>query len=546
MITRTTVAVVAKRWRLSLTRAPGHQSRLPELALFGLWLGCVLLLTAHHALWRDEVRALTIALQGDNLASFWVDLRGEGHPALWYLVLRALHGVVATPLVLPAASIGIAAAAVLLLLLYSPFSRWVLVLMLLGGLLLFEYSVMQRNYGITVLILFSIAIRYPKNRDHGVWLGCLLFLLANTNVHSVVLTGAFLLFWLMELLRVHGLRLSRPMTWFAVNAGIATLGVVVCALTVYPPYNDAVLSDGMRGDLSAILGHVLLTAGPFDLLSGFPAARWGGAPHWLFEGWLLFVSAALYGSLLGLLRSPGAVVAGLMALLGFSAFFTLIYSGGYRHEGLWLSFIITLYWITRTRAVPAPALPMRAPWLVSIGSAALVMLLALQVPPGLRAVAGVVLDRPPLSRSRDFGALIASRPDLQTAIVLGEPESLVEFVPYYAPNPTYMLRQSTFGSVVKFARSVKLDLSLGDLLATARSLSVAQDKAVLILMEPRLDADQPAHVVDDGYGRIFRITPDEVRDFLAATTLLKRFGPAQTDETFDVYLLDGPRQMGAR
>ena len=133
----------------------------------------MLILTAHHALWRDEVRALTIALQGDNLVSAWLQLRGEGHPALWYLILRLMHDVVATPLVLPVASVAIASAAALLLVLYSPFSRWVLALMLFGGLMLFEYSVTQRNYGISVLLLFGIAIRYPKDRDRGLWLGCL-------------------------------------------------------------------------------------------------------------------------------------------------------------------------------------------------------------------------------------------------------------------------------------------------------------------------------------------------------------------------------------
>ena len=71
--------------------------------------------------------------------------------------------------------------------------------------------------------------------------------------------------------------------------------------------------------------------------------------------------------------------------------------------------------------------------------------------------------------------------------------------------------------MVKFARWVKHDLSLGDVLATARSLAAANGKPVLILMEPPLDPAQPAHVIDDGYGRIFSITPDQVNDFLAAT-----------------------------
>ncbi len=510
-----------------------------ELGLFAAWLAVVLALAAHHAMWRDEVRALTIALQGESLPAAWVALRGEGHPALWYLILRGMHVIAATPAVLPAAGIMAAAAAALLLVLRSPFSRWMLVLILLGGPFLFEYSVMARNYGISVLLLFVIAVRYPNDRDGGPWLGLLLFLLANTNVHSVVLVAAFLLFWFVELVGVHGLRPVRPIGWFLVNAGIATLGVMACVVTVYPPYNDAVMSDGLRGGLPGILAGVLSTGWSFDALIDSPVERYAHAPLWALVAHIV-LTILLYGSILGVARSPGAVLGGLAALLGLSVLFTLVYSGGYRHEALWLAFMITLFWIVRARGAPA------APRLAALGSGAMVLLLALQLPGGARPVVGMLLHRPPLSRSRDFGALVASRPDLADAVVIGEPESVIEALPYYTANPTYMLRQSEYGSVVKFARSVRLDLSLGDVLATARTLAGQTGKPVLILMEPALDPAQPAQVVDDGYGRTFSITPAQVAAFLAGTTRLAHFGPAQTDESYDVYLLNPPAKGNER
>src|SRR5215472_604514 len=88
-----------------------------KLGLFVLWLSLVLFMAWHHAFWRDEVRALSLALQGENVVEMFKSLRGEGHPALWYLFLRAAYFVVRSPAVLPLVSISIAAAAALLLVL---------------------------------------------------------------------------------------------------------------------------------------------------------------------------------------------------------------------------------------------------------------------------------------------------------------------------------------------------------------------------------------------------------------------------------------------
>ena len=49
-------------------------------------------------------------------------------------------------------------------------------------------------------MLFLLAMLYEKRRDGSIVLGLLLFLLANCNVHSILLAGAFLVFWLIDIL----------------------------------------------------------------------------------------------------------------------------------------------------------------------------------------------------------------------------------------------------------------------------------------------------------------------------------------------------------
>ena len=73
------------------------------------------------------------------------------------------------------------------------------------------------------------------------------------------------------------------------------------------------------------------------------------------------------------------MLAGLAALLGFSAFFVLIYGGSYRHEGLWLAFLITLFWIEFADPMPLEAGQIRAPGWVRLGQGAFILLLVLQL-----------------------------------------------------------------------------------------------------------------------------------------------------------------------
>src|ERR1700739_2024372 len=64
-----------------------------DILLLAGWTLLVGLQIARHVMWRDEVRALTIALNGDDLIAMLRGLHGEGHPALWYLLLRGAHAV---------------------------------------------------------------------------------------------------------------------------------------------------------------------------------------------------------------------------------------------------------------------------------------------------------------------------------------------------------------------------------------------------------------------------------------------------------------------
>lgn len=501
-----------------------------DILLLAGWAALVGFQISRHVMWRDEVRALTIALNGDDLIAMLKGLHGEGHPALWYLLLRGAHAVVDRVEVLSGVAFVVGLVTVALLIFRSPFPRPLVLLMITGHALLFEYVVMARNYGISALLLFAIAACYPTRRDRGALLGVLLFLLANTNVVGAIMAGAFLLFWLLDLLETRGTcdwRWSAQLTNFAINAFIATIGVVICAATMLPTYNDAAARDWSHDSP--------LTAAILSFVN--PGATSLGA---LFANLLpgIVGSVLLFAATLGLLPRRPAFLAAIAALLLTSLFFAVAANGAYRHAAVWLSFLITLYWIGWSKVTAPSASGLALDRLLpAIGRVSLLLMIAIQTAAGMNdlrnAATGVVA-----SRSADLGRLIASRADLANAVILSEPEYLVEALPYYVKNPVYLARDHRFGSVVIFSRKGKMDGDLGETLRLARELRDTTRAPVIILLAYRLDEITPDRIYDEGKDwRTFRASAAQIRDFRAATTMLRRFGPARTDESFDVYLL---------
>ena len=505
---------------IAIGAAPaGVLRRFGPFVLFAGWLAVTLWFALHHTFWRDEVRALTFATAGRDVVQMWRGMRGDSHPVLWYLLLRGGHALIGK-MALPVIAYVIGAAAAALLVWRGPFSLLEKGVLLVTKFMVFEYVVMARNYGVSMLLMFAFAALYRRWRLKGPGLGIILFLLANTNVHSALLAGALMWVWMYDVAREQGLRWQAPQRTVVLNGVILALGIAACGLTVYPTIHDAIVAP--PHSVGGYFAH-LLNAG-----LEFPTFTYqeGHVP-------LFVVSALLLLSLLTFTDNLGRLSAAVMGFVGLFSLFYLVYGGAYRHGALLLAFFVTLVWIGRTD----PARPPGAGLARRVGGVALALLIAMQAVSGLHYL--YALTKLPTSRSRDFGALIRQHPELRNAVVIADPDYLVEPLSYYAPNPVYLMRQQIPGPRVVYTRKARLDLSLDDVLAQARSLNAQRGTPVLILLPHPLKLDAPL-VVHEAYDWVFRTTPDEVRRFEAQTTLLQRFGPALTDETYAVYEFKGP------
>ncbi|MEO7177703.1 MAG: hypothetical protein ABIW83_02555, partial [Allosphingosinicella sp.] len=317
-----------------------------------------------------------------------------------------------------------------------------------------------------------------------------------------------------------------------INAAIAAAGALICFLTVFPTVHDAAQADVAGSLTPAGLAAALLSpAESFWLLLPH-----GTPPEPAIRAAFILILA---GSLLGLARSPGALLSSLLALAGFELFFQLVYPGGYRHQALFLIYLIAMYWlVARGHGGRWPAAWRAEEGLARAAAAgrwAFVILLALQVVKSADPLSREAQGRP-YSRARDLGRLLAQE-RLRHAVLIADPDILLEPMPYYTPNPIYLMREQRFGTVPLFTRRARVDLSLDDYLADARALRARTGRPVVILMMHRFDPAQPPFRLREVYAWDFSADPTQVRRFQAATRRLASFGPAVTDESYDVYLL---------
>src|SRR4030065_1027453 len=133
-----------------------------------------LVLLLHHEPWEDEAHTWLVARDLD-IISIFKQMAYDGTPALWY-ILNVPFAKTGLPYMSEfILHLVIAIAAVTIFILYAPFSKLTKVLFIFSYYMAYEYSIIARSYGLSILILFLIAALYTKRFEYPLWYGFLIF-----------------------------------------------------------------------------------------------------------------------------------------------------------------------------------------------------------------------------------------------------------------------------------------------------------------------------------------------------------------------------------
>jgi hypothetical protein len=447
-------------------------------AAFVAYCAVVVFVTFHHEFWEDEVRAWSIAREADTLPDLFASLRDEGHPPLWYLVLFAATRVSGSPAVLPACSLIVAAAAMACFLIWSPFSWWLKVLFLCGILPLYEYSVMARSYGLVMLTLFTVCALYPRRLERPLPLAVALALLANTSAHGAILAAGFAASIAAEW--VLGGKARTASRWSPIAALLVVVAGFASALALaWPDSASAVFHPEALSVPNAVHALGRFLAHPAHQ---FPMVF--GARH-------LLLGAALIGLLaLALLDKPYLLGAFLAGAAGLSVFLELVYSGPRRHQGVLVLLVVAAAWLASEARSVTLWQPLQR---VVVALRRFALPLALAALFARQAVAAYNMIRFDLEHdmtsAKAFGEML--RRQYPNAIVMGEPDSPLESLPFYAPNLIYIPRERRFGNWTHFTSANQRDLSLYDLLSIGKALRSQTRQPVLLALGHDLSANPP-------------------------------------------------------
>ena len=510
----------------------------PRLSPAGLWviIGAyvllVVLLAFFHEMWRDEVRAFSVATGMQSWGALLAQLRYEGHPILWYAILRIGFGVTHSNLVLPVAALLFATVASYLILRFAPFPIWLRVMALFGAFLGYELSVSPRNYGIGVMLMILSCIAFRRRTERPIVLALCLFLLANTSIHGVLAVMVFVLYWLLDA------RDAKQRSEFLSGRGLIAIALIVIgvAFAIYtakpsPDMAWAVSLDKL--DYGKVLRSIFMDPGlglrgfGMTSITAVSELPWRLTPIDPGVATRIIVDiciAWLFWNLRGNLRALLAIG---IAIVGFAVFFRNIYTAGLRHEGIVLFLILSICWIDAERKGNAGRL--------AIGLLPIFALQSLALP--------VLVHRSikyQKSSAKAYGQFIRSHPGYANAVLIGEPDYPMESLPYYVSNRIFMPRQREMTDHVVFDNGVKRKnlMSLGELVAVSDSIACAAKAPVLLAIGyPSFQFGMTGigHPLYRGLSFTWS-RPEWVR--LGALSPVAVFSRATTDEVYRVYERD--------
>ncbi len=393
----------SNRPRMFSTARPERGERLFAVLTTLAFMLVTVPVALHHEMWRDELQAWLIARDSPSLASLFHSLRYEGHPALWYLLLRALTHVFDDPRTLQFVSLVCGAATVYLFALFAPFSRVIRALFAFGYFVVYGYTIVARSYSLEMLLLIVMCVLLTRERPRWLAAGGVMFLVANTSIYGTILVTAMISALVVDAIVGRSCALLRAASARSLALVLlpAVFGIILAISQVRTPADAPFHGNGLlTPSRSELLTAERLTSvwrayvpipsmGQVSDLgeTNFLADR---SPRAAALGAALSLVALLLAAI-SMRRSIVALVFFVTATTGMLLFSLAVFSGALRHQGHFFLALITALWLARGdgRSPHEPgALPSLTLWVDRYADALIIVLLCIQVAGGVPRLAG--------------------------------------------------------------------------------------------------------------------------------------------------------------
>ena len=509
------------------------------LGLTVLFLAIGAFTANHHEMWRDEIQAWLLARDSTSVFNLFANLKYEGHPGLWHLCLMPLSRITHSPVVMQLFHLLITGVAVYLFVRYAPFNWFQKLLFCFGYFVLYEYAIVARNYALGLLLITVFCVLFTCRYKRFIWVGCVLFLLAHTSVHALIVAIAIGIALCCEY--VFAGRLFQPLNqeiaaiehkrsiW--IGFALIGIGILTAVLQLNPPPDTGfAVAWNFNFEMKRVNNIVKLISRAYLPVTRPVLGFWGSnllTTYSFFQAiqvplcyFLMLLSALLF------LRRPTALLTYLISTFGLLAFFYVKYHGSIRHHGfLFLTFLMCCWIYRESPAVNFSKAEQEETdstvnWVVNVAGTAVLTFLLI-----CHAVGGVIAVRMEHRHVFSYGKLTAEyiqAQGMQGLPMVGNKDSAVSTVVGYLQEPRqiYYPRSGRFGSFVRWDKTRTPSISKRRVIEAAKTLSSEKSQDVLIILNGSLSANQIAQ-----YNLSF---------------LVKFTGSVVSDEGFHLYLIPAP------
>jgi hypothetical protein len=186
-----------------------------------------------HEIWLDEAHHWLLARDSASLSDLLSNMQYDGHPILWNILLFGVTRFTHNPIWMQTLHVTISIFAAYVFIRNAPFTLVQKYLFLMGYFILYEYTVISRNYSLILLLLFAVTVLHLKQKPPRILIGFLLAILANVHLFGCFIAIAFMLYILFT-------EYKRSGVWFGtintvIGLSIFFIGVIICAIQVKPP-----------------------------------------------------------------------------------------------------------------------------------------------------------------------------------------------------------------------------------------------------------------------------------------------------------------------